>query len=129
MTRFIFAVVASVFVAAYGEGFDLTPEKYERAVAAEAEARVDREQPLRFEHAPSRYAVVTGNGQDVAAFIERYQTALWPDWRDDVRYAAHIDDAMARARKAGRAIIWTGSDEHRRAFVTACVALPIPGID
>ncbi len=129
MTRFIFAIVATACVVAAGEGFDLRPEEYERAAAAEAAARADREQPLRFERAPSRYAVVTGNGQDVASFIERYQTALWPDWRGDARYAAHIEGAMSRARKAGRAIICTGSDEHKRAFVTACVALQIPGID
>jgi len=127
MNRIVFAlvvVVTSASLAAYGEGFDLTPEEYARAEVAEAEARAEVQRPLTVEVCRPTHAIITGHGGDVAVFIDRYQSALWPDWRDDARYAAEVRESMARARKAGRALLWTGCEKSRAALATAVVEFP-----
>lgn len=88
--------------------------------------------PLRFTRAKQhkdQYLLVEGKGEDVAAFVERYQDALFPAWRANDPYAAMVNEAIAGAKKSGKAIVWDGSDLAKRAITTASVALPIPGID
>lgn len=88
--------------------------------------------PLRFTRAKQhkdQYLFVEGKGEDVAAFVERYQDALFPAWRANDPYAARVNEAIAGAKKSGKAIVWDGSDLAKRAITTASVALPIPGID
>ena len=88
--------------------------------------------PLTFTRAKQhqdQYLLVSGEGEDVAAFVERYQTALWPEWRANDPYAELVNQAIAGAKQSGKARVWDGSDLSKRAITTASVALPIPGID
>lgn len=86
-------------------------------------------QPLRFDPQPPKYITVTGPGEDVAAFVTRYQDALWPEWRKNEKYAREMEGNLRRIRQSGKAIVWCGDDKGKAAFTTASVALPIPGID
>ena len=89
--------------------------------------------PLKFTRAKQQhrdqYLLVSGEGEDVAAFVERYQTALWPAWREHGPYAERVREAIAGARRSGKATVWDGNNDAKRAITTASVALPIPGID
>ena len=97
-----------------------------------AETPSPKSGPLKFTRAKQhqdQYLLVSGEGEDVAAFVERYQTALWPEWRANDPYAELVNQAIAGAKQSGKARIWDGSDLAKRAIATASVALPIPGID
>jgi hypothetical protein len=96
------------------------------------EAHEPKSRPLKFtrkkpEH--GEYLLVEGDGEDVAAFVVRYQDALFPAWRANDPYAAMVNEAIAGAKKSGKAMVWAGSDLAKRAITTASVDLPIPGID
>lgn len=87
---------------------------------------------LQFTPAPVRapeYMTVTGPGDDVAAFVIRYQDAMWPEWRFNARVAREMARNIRQSRRLGRAVLWTGDETGRRAFDRARVTAPVPGID
>jgi hypothetical protein len=84
---------------------------------AEAGKKVD---PLFFSRANGGCVRVCGEPASVADFVCRYQTALWPDWRRDEKYAARFEaDVLNHVRKSGVALIYAGDNQHREAFVQA----------
>lgn len=76
-----------------------------------------------------KYMTVTGPGDDVAAFVIRYQDDLWPEWRTRERYGCEMFINLQRVRRTGRALIWTGDEISRKAFYRAKVTTPVAGID
>jgi hypothetical protein len=108
MARFFALILAVVFVAC---------------------AACEAAQPLRFEPQQPKYITVTGPGEDVAAFVIRYQDALWPEWRKNEKYSREMFGNLRTIRRTGKAVVWCGDDKGKAAFTTASATLPIPGID
>jgi hypothetical protein len=76
---------------------------------------------FNFPHSP--YVTVTGNGNDVALFVERYQDILWPDWRDDDKYAREMITNLRNIRRTGKATVYYGDDKSQRAVELASLVI------